>query len=190
MWCVANQDTDHPFAMHQELIQQTHDIEGSLDFHVFGGANNNAAAPTEGRVVHVHHDMVWLNDAQFQGLKYVAKHYFIHPRPGHPLAAAGPAMVETGPTEEELINYIAPLPTFEKATVEHFMLNHDSSCVCDVCKPVVVMSGVVEESVEESVKESVEEQSVEAELTVDDAHVEVVEVVLKKGKKRHFVDEN
>ncbi len=57
MWCVANQDKDRPFAMHQELIQQTHEIEGSLDYHVFGGSNNHAA-PSEGRVVHIHHDMI------------------------------------------------------------------------------------------------------------------------------------
>jgi hypothetical protein len=175
MWCVANQDKDHPFAMHQELIQQTHDIEGSLDYHVFGGANSRAPPPTEGRIVHVHHDMIWLNDAQFKALKYVAQHYFIHPRPGHPVVSEVP-VVQDGPTEEELINFIAP--TFEKATPEHFL-----------------MTGIVEESV---AVESVAVESVDVELTVDESIVdgpqpsvtESVEVfTTKKGKKRHIADD-
>jgi hypothetical protein len=168
--------------MHQELIQQTHEIEGSLDYHVFGGSNNHAA-PSEGRVVHIHHDMIWLNEAQFKAMKYVAQHYFIHPRPGHPLVSNEPVLVETGPTEEELINFLVQ-PTFEKAIPEHYSMVHDSSCICEICRPVESMSSAaVEESVEE----------VEAEvIVVDDSHVEVVEVEMptKKGKKRHLVDDN
>ncbi len=132
LWCVGNQDKDRPFAMHHELIQQTNDIEGSLDFHVF--ANSRAPPPTVGRVVHVHHDMIWLNDAQFEGLKYIAQHYYIHKRPGHVDAPVEP-VEEEGPTEEELINYIDL--TFEKALPEHYALPHAQSCSCAVCNPFV-----------------------------------------------------
>ncbi len=180
LWCVANQDKDHQFSMHHELIQQTHDIEGSLDYHVFGGANSTSSAPIEGRVVHVHHDMIWLNDAQFKAMKYVAQHYFIHPRPGHPLVSNASVVADIGPTEEELINFILLPTVFEKATTDQepapYVLNHDALCVCALCKPVLVTAVLEEES-----------PAVESEVTVDGPQVEVVS---KKGGKRHFVDEN
>jgi hypothetical protein len=192
---VGNQDKDRPFAMHHELIQQTQDIEGSLDFHVFGGANSRAPTPTVGRVVHVHHDMIWLNDAQFQGLKYVAQHYYIHKRPGHVDVPVVP-VEEEGPTEEELINYIE-LPTFEKALPEHYALpHHGQSCVCAACNPFVAETFPPSSSSSSSapVTAPVEVTAFDDtlnEMTVENAPSDSVEVVAKGRKnKRHFNEDN